>query len=376
MKQKRRTILLAAMIFAVLTGKVQVSAEGAFLRFQTVEKIYAVADVNLLTIYEKKDRASAAVGSLRKGGLCYVLESGDPSWYYVESGVVRGFAQTDGLLLGEAARAYVAAHEERNLTLARAVIPPWANAALTYTQTTVRTTLVAKEYAVSKADSLNIREQAGTDARIVGRLPKGGLCCVLEDVNPEWAYVESGNVRGFVSSRYLIRSSAAAQIVAETGAAAMPRAKVQIVPEENAAWYYTITSAGEDSAAETIRAAMVEYALQFVGNPYVWGGVSLTEGADCSGFVQAVYAAFGYAIPRVADAQSRYGTQIPVSEAEPGDLIFYAKDGCVSHVAMYIGNGQVVEAANSSLGIITSGVDSGNAVWATSPLAEMDAGNL
>ncbi|MFR2954843.1 MAG: C40 family peptidase [Lachnospiraceae bacterium] len=109
---------------------------------------------------------------------------------------------------------------------------------------------------------------------------------------------------------------------------------------------------------------MVNFALQFLGNPYVWGGTSLTNGCDCSGFVQSIYAYYGYSLPRVADAQSGYGMQIPISSAQPGDLIFYAKNGYVYHVSMYIGNGQVVHAAGRKLGIITSGI-SGNAVWAT-----------
>ena len=85
------------------------------------------------------------------------------------------------------------------------------------------------------------------------------------------------------------------------------------------------------------REAIVNFALQFVGNPYVWGGTSLTNGCDCSGFVMSVYANFGYSLPRVADAQSVYGMQIPVSSAQPGDLIFYARNGYVYHVSMYIG---------------------------------------
>ncbi|MFR3322218.1 MAG: C40 family peptidase [Lachnospiraceae bacterium] len=108
---------------------------------------------------------------------------------------------------------------------------------------------------------------------------------------------------------------------------------------------------------------MVNFALQFLGNPYVWGGTSLTNGCDCSGFVQSIYAYYGYSLPRVADAQSGYGMQIPISSAQPGDLIFYAKNGYVYHVSMYIGNGQVVHAAGRKLGIITSGI-SGNAVLA------------
>lgn len=137
-----------------------------------------------------------------------------------------------------------------------------------------------------------------------------------------------------------------------------------IEPAENKACYYTLTSVREASQAAKTREAMVNFALQFIGNPYVWGGTSLTNGADCSGFVQSIYANFGYSLPRVAEDQSRYGMQIPIDSAEPGDLIFYARNGYVYHVSMYIGNGQVVHAAGRKVGIITSGIGS-NAVWAT-----------
>ena len=101
---------------------------------------------------------------------------------------------------------------------------------------------------------------------------------------------------------------------------------------------------------------IVNYALQFVGNPYVWGGTSLTNGADCSGFVQTIYADFGYSIPRCADDQAFVGTQVSLSELQPGDLLFYGDDS-IGHVAMYIGNGNIVHAAGSSQGIITQNYD-------------------
>lgn len=89
--------------------------------------------------------------------------------------------------------------------------------------------------------------------------------------------------------------------------------------------------------------AIANYALQFVGNPYVWGGTSLTNGADCSGFVQSVYAAFGISLPRTSYAQMSAGYEVPYSQAQPGDIICYG-----SHVAIYIGNGQIVHASNSA----------------------------
>ena len=108
---------------------------------------------------------------------------------------------------------------------------------------------------------------------------------------------------------------------------------------------------------------MVNYSFQFLGNPYVWGGTSLTNGCDCSGFTMRIYGHYGYSLPRVAEAQAVCSMQIPVSSAEPGDLIFYAKNGYVYHVSMYIGDGKVIHAANSRQGITISGIGS-DAVWA------------
>lgn len=141
-------------------------------------------------------------------------------------------------------------------------------------------------------------------------------------------------------------------------------AKETVSPEENKACYFTLTSVNEADDTSAIRTSIVNFALQFVGNPYVWGGTSLTNGADCSGFVQSIYANYGYSLPRIACDQAVYGTQIPVNEAEPGDLIFYAESGYVYHVSMYIGNGQVVHAYNSDAGIVVTGIGA-DAVWAT-----------
>ena len=100
---------------------------------------------------------------------------------------------------------------------------------------------------------------------------------------------------------------------------------------------------------------IVAYALQFVGNPYVWGGTSLTDGADCSGFTQSVFAAFGIYLPRTAEEQAYGGgTSVDLGSLQPGDLIFYSDGGYIGHVSIYIGNGQVVHASSPSTGIIVS----------------------
>ena len=99
---------------------------------------------------------------------------------------------------------------------------------------------------------------------------------------------------------------------------------------------------------------IADYAVQFVGNPYVWGGTSLTNGADCSGFAMSVFANFGIGLSRTAESQSYGGTSVDFGSLQPGDLIFYNSTGSIDHVAIYIGGGQIVHAANSRKGIIIS----------------------
>ena len=112
----------------------------------------------------------------------------------------------------------------------------------------------------------------------------------------------------------------------------------------------------EDAGNYSLGQEIANYACQFVGNPYVWGGSSLTNGADCSGFTMAVMAQFGISLPHNAAAQSGYGTPVSLDSLQPGDLLFYNGDGGIGHVTMYIGNGQVVHASNSSTGIIISSI--------------------
>ena len=97
--------------------------------------------------------------------------------------------------------------------------------------------------------------------------------------------------------------------------------------------------------------SVASYALQFVGNPYVAGGTSLTNGTDCSGFVMSVYAAFGISLPRTTGGQSQSGYGVSISDAQPGDIVSYGYNGYVSHSALYIGNGMIVHASTPELGI-------------------------
>ncbi|MCD7813399.1 MAG: NlpC/P60 family protein [Lachnospiraceae bacterium] len=114
------------------------------------------------------------------------------------------------------------------------------------------------------------------------------------------------------------------------------------------------TTTTSTSSSSSTGQAIANYAVQFVGNPYVYGGTSLTNGADCSGFTQSVFANFGISIPRTAAAQASSGTSVSLSDIQAGDLLFYSDGSGISHVALYIGNGQVVHASTSSTGIIIS----------------------
>ena len=333
-------------------------------RFTKVDKRYAlVRSEKGASVYEKKSDDAREVGELEYYGLAYILDDAGDGWYYIESGNVRGFIHAEDVVSDETAERIVKVKGLDELPLARLIVARTENEAFTYTHTTVQDVMASRVYAIAAKD-LKIREQRKDGARTTGTLAKGGLCYILADGDKDWIFVESGNARGFVKRTELTMGAKADSIVSEKGEKNLTLADVKVKPEENKACYYTFTSVQEASQEAKTRESMVNFALQFLGNPYVWGGTSLTNGCDCSGFVQSIYAYYGYSLPRVADAQSGYGMQIPISSAQPGDLIFYARNGYVYHVSMYIGNGQVVHAAGRKLGIITSGI-SGNAVWAT-----------
>ncbi len=333
-------------------------------RFTQVEKQYAIVkNPDGTSVREKKSSDAREVGVLAYYGSCFILEDREDGWYYVESGNVRGFIEAAEVVTGDAADRIVKIKGLDELPQARLLIARTDNAAYTYTHTTVQDVMAVKEYALASGE-VKIYEQKNDASRATGRLADQALCYILADSDDEWIFVESGNARGFVRSSQLVIGKAASQKVAETGEPNFSLAETLVKPEENKACYYTLTSVKEASQGAKTREAMVSFAKQFLGNPYVWGGTSLTAGADCSGFVQSIYSYFGYSLPRVAEDQAVYGMQIPISSAEPGDLIFYARNGYVYHVSMYIGDGQVIQAAGRKTGIIISGI-SGNAVWAT-----------
>ncbi len=349
-------------------------------QFWTVARKYAFAKENL-EIKEEMSQESRTIGSLEKEGLCYVLKE-EEGWLYVESGRVRGFVQTGQVMIGEEAQTLLEKYQEQakdkadkekkeytgiegTAPMAQELVPWKENQAFLYLRATVGQTVVDKDYGVVTASLLNVREGKDTESRIVGTLSQGSLCYILADKEQDWVYVESGDVRGFVSREFIRYGEEIKAQVEQNGEEAYQKAEELIKPEENQACYYALTSIKSGVPQGEVRSSVIAFASQFIGNPYVWGGTSLTEGADCSGFVQSIFKEYGYDLPRVAADQAQYGTKIAVEDAQPGDLIFYAKDGQIYHVVLYAGEGKTIEAMGTKYGIVQGNLNTANAVWAT-----------
>lgn len=215
---------------------------------------------------------------------------------------------------------------------------------------------VEKTYAIADVNSwLHVREGKGTDQKIVGILPKGSLCYILADEDSDWVYVESGDVRGFVCARYLRRGEEAKTEVNRRREESFSLAEMWIKPWNNRAYTYTYATTKTLLSSGEACGGLLQYAKKFLGNPYVWGGTSLTNGCDCSGFAQQIFANFGYALPRTSRQQAKAGTRIPVREAKPGDLLFYQREsGFIYHVMIYLGDGKVIHAGSEATGILIS----------------------
>ncbi len=237
---------------------------------------------------------------------------------------------------------------------------------------------VEKVYGKPKTGvTINIREDKSLDARVIGTLDKDGLCYILEDEDSDWYFVESGEVRGFIHKSVLGRGEAVDRYVEEKGEENLVLAEQLVDPLENNAFRHSLKTTKELNSilnalgeATVDRQAMIAFSMQFLGNPYVWGGESLTMGCDCSGFTQQVYAQFGMSLPRCSYEQAEVGVKIPAEEAVPGDLLFYARDGVVYHVLMYVGDGKAINASSSSTGIIVSNVNYSKVCWACRYIAD------
>ena len=207
---------------------------------------------------------------------------------------------------------------------------------------------VDKAYAYAKVDTrLNVRESGSTSARIVGTLPAKALCFVIADADQEWVYIESGDVRGFVRTDYLQQGKEALEYVTGTGEDQMKLADQVIDPSENEAFPYKKETVYE--VKTSTGNGIITFAKQFVGRPYVWGGNSLTDGIDCSHFVWQILTRCGAYDGEYTTSGGwcSLGTEVAsLDEARAGDVICYN-----GHVALYDGEGKIVEALNENAGI-------------------------
>lgn len=254
---------------------------------------------------------------------------------------------------------------------------------------------------VISSGNLNIRQEASTDSEVVGILTNHNACELLEDAG-DWYKVTSGKVTGYVSKQYLVTGDEAESIAEQeiktvatvntetlnvraeksTEAAVLSQVGnseaftvnsvadgwVEISVDDSVGYisqdYVTLAQALPTAktieqvkygdGVSDVRASVVSYALQFVGNRYVWGGTSLENGVDCSGFTMRILGKYGVSLPHSSKAQPSCGTKISASDAKPGDLFFYGSGSSISHVAIYIGNGQIVHASNKRDGIKVS----------------------
>ena len=255
----------------------------------------AQADGNI-NVREVPGTEAEIVGKLPNNAGCEIIGT-DGEWTQIESGKVKGYVKSEYLLTGEAA---IAKAQEVKQTVA-----------------TVTTT------------TLYVRDEANTDSHVITMMPEGEELEVLE-VLDGWVKINVDSDEGYVSSDYV-------SIATE-----LPKAQ-------------TMTEVRYGQGVSDVRVSLVSYATQFVGNPYVWGGTSLTRGADCSGFVLSVFANYGISLPHSSKAQANCGTKIDASDAQPGDLFFYGNGSSINHVAIYIGGGRVVHASSPKSGIKISG---------------------
>ena len=234
---------------------------------------------------------------------------------------------------------------------------------------------IDKDYALAKVETfVNIHEEKNISSRVVGRLNRGGMCFVIADKDQPWVYVESGEVRGFILREYLMMDEDAHMQVDALGENKFSLAECMIAEYENKAYRYSPYTVREVEAGSEVRSSLLKFSQQFLGHPYVWGGVSLTDGADCSGYVMQVFKRFGYSLPRTSREQAYAGTRIPAAEAKPGDLIFYARpNGTIYHVMIYMGDGKAINAQSTKTGIVISNVDYAKVPWAVRVIEDQNA---
>ena len=285
----------------------------------------AIAQVEIyLNIREAADADAELVGKLYHNSAATVLETLD-GWYKITSGTVTGYVSSYYVVVGD---------EE----LCKSV---------------------SKRIGTVHAEALKVRTEASLESEVYTLWTDGKEITILDETIPGWYKATDGNYTGYVSADYvtvetrytyaesreeeakrLAAEEAARKAEAERKAKEEAKKKQEAQSKPNKTYNPPKGSNGQ---------AVADYAVQFVGNPYVWGGESLTKGADCSGFVKAVYAQFGISLPHSSYSLRYEGYAISEKDLQPGDIICYS-----GHVGIYIGDGKMVHASSEKTGIIIS----------------------
>lgn len=274
--------------------KIAQQAQGASWGYTNI----GIADVESgnLNVRAVPSTDGKLVGKMPKDSACEVLEEAD-GWAHIQSGEVDGYVSTDFLLIGPDAK--------------------------------LKAAELVRTVAIAQTDGLNVRDAADTDSAVMTQVLKGEELEFVEDLG-DWVKVDLDGEDAYVAKQY-------------------------VTVEDTLKTAITMTELLYGEGVSDVRVDLVEYAKQFVGNPYVWGGTSLTKGADCSGFVMSVFKKYGVKLSHSSRAQANEGTKISTADLLPGDLIFYANSsGTINHVAIYIGGGRVVHASNPKTGITIS----------------------
>lgn len=291
-------------------------------------KSLVIADVHdYVNVRSLPDEGSEILGKLYDNSVGEFI-SEQNGWYEITSGSVTGFVKAEYCVTGDAA---VAMAKE-----------------------------VGKRIATVNTTTLYVRQESNTDSSVIGMVPMGDQLLVMEEENG-FAKVNIEEGDGYISLDYVTLSTefVKAESKAEEEARlakeeaerrAAQEAANKAAAKKQATGSQTVVPPVVSGSGSELGKSVADFACQFVGNPYVWGGTSLTNGADCSGFVMSVYANFGVSLPHSSAADRNVGYAVGgIENAQPGDIICYS-----GHVAIYIGNGQIVHASTSKTGIIIS----------------------
>ncbi len=299
-----------------------------------------VAQVNgYINVRADADTEAEIVGKLYNGSVAKVLGRTGNGWARIKSGDVTGYIREEYVATGDTAQ-----------QLADSVVT---------------------KQAVVTTETLRVRAAPIADSDVITLIGQGETLDILEEADG-WYKINTEDGEGYISSDFadveeiypeaISRAQEEAEEAAAAASSAAEEEARRAQVEANNSSKSSSKNAKKTSGSSALNTyngssgsgsasgqAVANYALQFVGNPYVWGGSSLTNGADCSGFTMAVYANFGVSLPHYTGSQQQCGTAVnSLSEAQPGDLILYS-----GHVAIYLGNNQIVHASNPRYGITT-----------------------